>query len=98
MNAITSYVVIGEDGGHSALTGDPKASVAGAAARLKSQGRRGYIAQLVGDSRTGTLTLVEGVNDPQVDFDEVKTRFAERNKTRGASNSLFRRVGGGSGA
>jgi hypothetical protein len=97
MAPTVSYIVVGEDGGHTALTGNPKLSAGGAQARLAAQGRRGYIARLDGDAHTGTLTMIEPINGPETPFDEVQKRFLERHKSRRhGSNTLFRNYGTGS--
>lgn len=89
-----TYVVVGEDGGSTKLAGDPAMSAPAAAEKLRQQSRRGYLAVLDGDQRTGKLTAIQPLNEPTVDFDEVARRFAARASGRGSSNTLFRGVGG----
>ncbi len=89
---VSSYIIVGEEGGHSRLTGDPAQSATGAENRMKAQNRRGYIARMVGDGRSGTvLELIQPLNNPEVSFEDVQKNFQERLKGGlGASNMLFR--------
>jgi hypothetical protein len=95
MGPLQKFVIVGEEGGHRMITGTPEQTTIGAANHLKAQNRRGYLAVMEGDGRNGTtIKMIAALNDPTVSFEEVQMRFAERLKTGGASNFMFRGVGG----
>lgn len=98
MGPITKYVIVGEEGGHRILTGTPEQSAQGVENQMKSQRRRGYLAVMEGDGRNGTtLRLISPMNSPNVPFEQVQVLFAERNKSGGTSNFMFRGMGGSRG-
>lgn len=80
--------VVGEEGGSTRLLKDDEFSRIGAAKRLANQNRRGYIVSVKGDPATGEFTLLQAVNEPSIDYEEVAQRFRLKNtKTGGSSNS-----------
>ena len=94
MAGVTTLAVVTEDGHTIPLTGTAEHSVNGLNERFRAQARRGYLVRITGDGRgSGDLEMVEGINDPQRTFDEVKTAFASRTKSASANNFMFRGLG-----